>query len=189
MDRCIKPRPVKLAKIEAARRQIESAIWLWFVDEDIVSVHTLTAASHRLLLELARLWGETTLPFTTAYLPGQTEKQNRTAARDPATFFKNAKEDETYHLCERWTELYLFDAVMAYSHLTHNRSVSLLMALFIVRFGVQREDLFAHGVFGFLEAKVSEYFNAHRLAQLSKIEFLQEFLGPTGTAGLVKEKS
>jgi len=181
MDRLIKPRPVKLPKIEAARRQIESAIWLWFVDEDIVSVHTLTAAAHRLLLELAHLWGETTLPFTSAYLPGRgDDKPRKISPRDPAAFFKNAKDDETYHLCERWTELYLFDAVMAYSHLTHNRRVSLLMALFTVRFGVEREDLFAHGVFGFLENKVSEYFNAERLSHLSKIEFLQEFLGPTG---------
>lgn len=177
MDRCIKPRPIKLPKIEAARRQIESAIWLWFVDEDIVSVHTLTAAAHRLLLELARLWGETSIPLASAYLPPRTGRQKPRWNRDPATFFKNAKEDETYHLCERWTELYLFDAVMAYSHLTHNRHSSLLMALFIVRFGVEREDLFAHGVFGYLEKKVSQYFNAQRLSQLSKLEFLQEFLG------------
>ncbi|HEY1769777.1 MAG TPA: hypothetical protein VGG02_05935 [Chthoniobacterales bacterium] len=177
MDRCIKPRPVKLSKIDAARRQIESAIWLWFVDGDIVSVHTLTSAAHRLLLELAHIWGVNSLPLTSAYLP-EGRKQKKPATPTPDVFFRKAKEEETYHLCERWTELYLFDAVMAYSHLTHNRQVSLLMALFIVRFGVQREDLFAHGVFGFLEEKVSEYFNAEKLASLSKMEFLQEFLGP-----------
>lgn len=177
MDRCIKPRPIKLSKIEAARRQIESAIWLWFVDEDIVSVHTLTAAAHRLLLELGRLWGENSLPLASAYLPAQTARKKTNWNRAPASFFKSAKEDETYHLCERWTELYLFDAVMAYSHLTHNRQLSLLMALFIVRFGVEREDLFADGVFGYLEKKVGQYFNAERLSRLSKLEFLQEFLG------------
>ena len=177
MDRSIKPSLVKVSKIEAARHQIESAVWLWFVGEDIVSVHTLTGAAHRLLLELAQLWEITSLPLTAAYL-SPSDKKKKSHARTPDVFFKDTKEEETYHLCERWTEVYLFDAVMAYGHLTYNRTPSLLMALFIVRFGVQREDLFASGVFAFLEEKVSEHFNAQKLAQLSKVEFLQEFLNP-----------
>ena len=37
MNRCIKPRFVRLTKLEAARRQIESSIWLWFVGDDLVT--------------------------------------------------------------------------------------------------------------------------------------------------------
>jgi hypothetical protein len=183
-DRYIEPRLLRLHKIEAARRQIESAIWLWFVDGDMISVRTLTAAAHRLILDLAELWGVTAFPFTAAYFPARTGKDGKSAARDAETYFKHAKQGETYELSEAWAELYLFDAVMAYSNLVDNRSGSALMSTFIVRFGVQRQDLFVRGAFSLLERRVSKDFNIERLEQLTKIEFLKEFFGflgrPTG---------
>lgn len=69
MDRCIKPRLVRLTKLEPARRQIESAIWLWFVDDDHVSVHARAAAAHRLLRELAAIREEASWPYAGAYSP------------------------------------------------------------------------------------------------------------------------
>src|SRR5712691_8491393 len=115
MDRCIKPRLVRLTKLDAARRQIESAIWLWFVGDDHVSVYALTAAAHRLLVELAALRKTTAWPYSAAYLPTSPVKVRRANSDDAVMFFKYAKKDETYELSEQWTELYLFDAVMAYS--------------------------------------------------------------------------
>jgi len=180
IDRYIKPRLLRLDKLEAARRQIESAIWLWFVDADMVSVHTLTAAAHRLLLDMAEAWEVTAFPFTAAYIPSRTGKGTKTSAPDAATFFKHAKKDVTYVLSEAWTELYLFDAVMAYNNLVDNRCGSAMMSTFVVRFAVQRQELFARGAFSFLEKAVSKDFNIERLEQLSKIDFLKEifnFLG------------
>src|SRR4051794_5016848 len=100
MDRCIKPRLVKLSKIEAARRQIESAIWLWFVDDDMVSVQTLAAAAHRTLADLAELWGASAWPATAAYLPKQPARTRRDHSDDAITFFKDAKDDEIYAVSE-----------------------------------------------------------------------------------------
>ena len=182
MDRYLNPRLIRLDKVEAARRQIESAIWLWFVDADMVSVHTLTAAAHRLLLEMAKAWNVTAFPFTAAYVPGRAGKDARRAAPDPATFFKRAKKDETYVLSEAWTELYLFDAVMAYNNLMDNRCASAMMSTFIVRFAVQRQELFARGAFSFLEEAVSKDFDIERLEQLSKLEFLKEIFNFLGHA-------
>jgi len=42
-------RQFTVSKIEAARRQLESAIQLYFSDGDAISVHTLTAAAHNVL--------------------------------------------------------------------------------------------------------------------------------------------
>jgi hypothetical protein len=183
-DRTIEPRLLRLDKIEAARRQIESAIWLWFVDADMISVRTLTAAAHRLILDLAELWGVTAFPFTASYFPARAGKDGESPVPDAETYFKHAKEGETYELCEAWTELYLFDAVMAYSNLVDNRRGSALMSTFVLRFGVQRPDLFVRGAFSLLEKRVSADFNIERLEQLTKIEFLEEFFGflgrPTG---------
>lgn len=177
MDRCIKPRLVRLTKLEAARRQIESAIWLWFVDDDHVSVHTLTAAAHRLLLELAALRKTSAWPYTGAYLSRSRAKSRRDDPDDAVTFFKHAKKNETYELSEQWTELYLFDAVMAYSSLAQDRAASALMSTFVLRVGVQRQDLFVPNAFSLLERRVSETFNLERLERLSKIDFLKEFIG------------
>ncbi len=179
MDRCIKPRLVRLTKLEAARRQIESAIWLWFVDDDHVSVHALAAAAHRLLLELAAIREKATWPYAGAYLPAAPAKP-RANPSDAVMFFKYAKKDETYELSEQWTELYLFDAVMAYSSLADERGASALMSTFVLRFGVQRQDLFVPDAFSLLEARVSKAFSLDRLERLSKIDFLKEFIGVLG---------
>jgi hypothetical protein len=177
MDRCIKPRLVRVTKLEAARRQLESAIWLWFVDDDHVSVHALTASAHRLLLELSALRKKAGWPFSGAYLPTPTVKVRRRHTEDAVTFFKYAKKDETYELSEQWTELYLFDAVMAYSSLADDRGASALMSTFVLRFGVERPDLFVRDAFSLLERRVSETFNLERLERLSKMDFLKEFIG------------
>ncbi len=177
MDRCIKPQLVKLSKIEAARRQIESAIWLWFVDDDMVSVNTLASAAHRTLSDLANLWGTSAWPSTAAYFPGPLQSPRQPRTDDAVTFFNDAKEDENCEVSEQWTELNLFDAVMAYTNLVPERCGSALMSTFVVRFGVDRQDLFIPNAFSLLERRISKAFNLERLQSLSKLDFLKEFLG------------
>jgi len=43
---------LKLNKLEAAYRQLNTAIRLYFMDEDLISVHTLAGASHIILHDL-----------------------------------------------------------------------------------------------------------------------------------------
>jgi hypothetical protein len=99
---------------------------------------------------------------------------------DASEYFKDVKEEETYEVSAQWTELNLFDAVMAYSNLAPDRCGSALMSTFVVRFGVERPDLFVEDAFSLLERKVSKTFKLERLEQLSKLEFLKEFLGFLG---------
>lgn len=176
MDRCIKPRRIRLSKIEAAKLQIESAIWLWFVDGDMVSVQTLVTAVQRLLRELATLRGKRPWPLTTGYLRagGSAPTARKT---DAVGYFQVAQKEESYELSEQWTELGLFDAVMSYGSLAGDRSGSALMSTFVVRFGVERQDLFVTDVFSLLEKRISKSFNLERLEGLSRMEFLKEFLG------------
>ncbi len=177
MDRCIKPRRITLSKLEAARRQIESAIWLWFLDGDIVSVNTLVVSAQRLLLEIAALWETEAWPCTAGYLAQESKEESGSRSGDAVEYFNTAKEEETYEVSEQWTELSLFDAVMAYCNLTRDRGGSILMSTFVVRLGVQRQELFVPDAFSLLEKRVSEAFNLERLERLSKIEFLKEFIG------------
>ncbi len=183
MDRCIKPRLVRLPKIEAAKLQIESAIWLWFVQSDIVSVGTLAGAAHRVLRDLANLWGVPTGLATAAFFPGSPDSPAAARSQDGATYFDYVKQNETCEVSEQWAELQLFDAVMAYGSLTHDRTGSALMSTFVVRFGVEREDLFVTDAFSLLERRISDSFNLVRLKSLSRLDFLKEFLDCAGPAG------
>jgi hypothetical protein len=110
-------------------------------------------------------------------LPSTPVKERRFDPGDAVLFFKYAKKAETYELSEQWTELYLFDAIMAYSNLADERGASALMSTFVLRFGVQRQDLFVPDAFSLLEKRVSKAFSLERLEQLSKMDFLKEFIG------------
>jgi hypothetical protein len=47
-------RKIKISKLDAARRQLDTAIRLYFMEGDPVSVHTLAAAAFEILKDLVR---------------------------------------------------------------------------------------------------------------------------------------
>jgi hypothetical protein len=46
-----------ITKLDAARRQLETAITLWFHDADPISVHTLVMAAHGILKAINKKLG------------------------------------------------------------------------------------------------------------------------------------
>jgi hypothetical protein len=40
---------IKITKMDAAKRQVRTAIKLWFMEEDPVSIHTLVSAAHEII--------------------------------------------------------------------------------------------------------------------------------------------
>jgi hypothetical protein len=65
---------VRLGKLEAARRQLETAIKLYFADGDEVSIHTLTGAAYPLIRDinehrLGEPWSAPQFPTTYKYNP------------------------------------------------------------------------------------------------------------------------
>lgn len=83
---------ITITKLDAARRQLLTAIELWFADGDPVSIHTLARASHEIIHRLFRLKGETGLLFdsTTLIAPEHREAFLK-FIKDSANFFKHAK--------------------------------------------------------------------------------------------------
>ena len=43
---------LRISKIDAARRQLDCAIELWFFDKDEISIHTLAAAAYQIIHDL-----------------------------------------------------------------------------------------------------------------------------------------
>jgi hypothetical protein len=112
-----------ISKTEAARRQLEIAINLYFYDPDFVSVHTLAAAAFRLLRDVC---GHRQLsPITIRdHLLERVQPEHRSVVLRKLTeaenFFKHADRDAdaTLEFNPGQTEFILWDASMTYSVLT-----------------------------------------------------------------------
>lgn len=114
---------IRVNKIEAARRQIETAIKLLFDNCDPVSVHTLAAAGGRILRDICN---QKKTPLDQAFKamirPGK-EKEFLAAVNMPANFFKHADKDADAileNVDEEINELVLFWACGHYSDLGYS---------------------------------------------------------------------
>lgn len=85
---------IKISKTEAARRQIDSAIRMLFINEDPVSIHTLAAAGYGILKDIAEKKGNVDIHQTVKDIirPGM-EKKFWYYMNKPANFFKHADKD------------------------------------------------------------------------------------------------
>jgi hypothetical protein len=120
---------LQVSKLDAARRQLEMAVRLFFVDADPISVHTLAAAAGEVLADLARREGKVGL--LESMLDGirpEKEDEVRAMLHEYQNFFKHADRDPEEMLTFNPTvnEYYLLNACQLYRNLTSER-VPLLM--------------------------------------------------------------
>ncbi len=114
---------LRISKIDAARRQLDTAVRLYFSEADPVSIHGLTAAAHGLLGDINKVNGRA--PMLTESLlqhvrPDQLIEATR-VLRAAANFFKHADRDpQDIHIFNPGqTEVLLFDACFKYKELTN----------------------------------------------------------------------
>ena len=132
---------LQVSKTDAAKRQIETAIRLWFSSGDPVSIHTLTAAALQVIHDLGKRRGVTA---TLRELPGirpEYRKQVQELMVRYENFFKHADRDPEAQLSfnPEATQLYLFDAVLTYERLTQD--VSPVLATFKAWMLIQHREL------------------------------------------------
>jgi hypothetical protein len=107
-----------VSKLDAARRQLETAIRLYFAEGDPVSIHTLTAAAHQVLADVNRARGG--IPMLKEQVPTwvrpDASEDARRRLNAAANFFKHADRDqgEVIEFDPGLTELLLYDAVVKY---------------------------------------------------------------------------
>lgn len=123
---------VTVTKLEAARRQIEAAIDLWFQNGDAVSIHTLIAAAHRVVHDLAEREGSGAILLDSKRLTewGYDAQEFKKAIRKAETFFKHALDDpdDVYEHSETQTGHILYSAIECYRRLIHDRGSQLMIA-------------------------------------------------------------
>jgi hypothetical protein len=83
-----------IPKIEAARRQLDTAIELWFMEKDEVSVHTLAYAAYQIIhdINVHRGTAHEGL-FETSMIKDEYRSDWNKLVRKPANFFKHADND------------------------------------------------------------------------------------------------
>ncbi len=110
----------RIAKIEAVRRQLRTAIRMFFEDGDSVSIHTLTAAGHELLRGLLKLKGEGSFMKDSDVVRPDFRKEWVAAINRAQNFFKHADRDvdEVLEFNPEITTFLLFDCALMYHKLT-----------------------------------------------------------------------
>ena len=130
---------ITVTKLDAARRQIETALDLWFHEGDPVAIHTLASAAHRVVHDLAEMGGDGSVLLNTNLLTGWglDAKAFKKAIRAAETFFKHAQNDphETFSFSLSQTERIFVSAIECYRRLVHEKSR--LMTLFLYWFHIQ----------------------------------------------------
>ncbi len=82
--------PITLTKMEAARRQLRSAIELWFAEGDPVSVHTLAAAAHQIIHDLNRRNKGPDLLRDTKFIKSEYRNEFVSDIKSASNFMKHA---------------------------------------------------------------------------------------------------
>ncbi len=99
---------IVVSKLEAAKRQLNLAIELWFMGRDDVSVHTLAAASYQIIHDLNEHHGTShTNLFKPNIVKPNAYKEWSMLVRKPSNFFKHADNDP-----ESKMELVLFGTTL-----------------------------------------------------------------------------
>jgi hypothetical protein len=132
------PENLKLDKLEAARRQLHTAITLWFTGGDPVSIYTLTAAAHQIIhtITLKRIQNRRELLPDSDHLTAGGRKIIRNAMKDCANFLKHADKDPDGILnfnpvaCE-YLIIYSIFSIWTYGTKPHSYETGFMMYLLI----------------------------------------------------------
>jgi hypothetical protein len=161
---------LKVSKLDAARRQLETAILLYFNGADPVSIHTLATAAHEVLRNLgAKANSPMLLERSMASLPKELTDVIQKAMRMPQNFFKHADRDadECMDFSPRLTEYFILDAMAKYMELTGE--LTLMLKAYEQWFTVHNPEFWAH-------TPLREFAQqGHReLGTLTRMEFLKQ---------------
>ena len=117
---------IAISKLDAARRQTETAITMWFHDGDPVSLHTLGSAALAVLHDLGDPLGKPAMVFDKKYYREEMFDEWKRKVKEAQNFFKHADRkndpDEVLHFRPSTNKWLLFDCADTYFRLTDERT-------------------------------------------------------------------
>ncbi len=84
---------IRVSKLDAARRQLDCAIELWFTEKDDVSTHTLAAAAHQIIYDINKKKGGQELLFDSTVIKDERRSEFVALIKKNMNFFKHADQD------------------------------------------------------------------------------------------------
>jgi len=88
------PQPITITKLEAARRQLNTALELWFDDGDPVAIHTLAYAAYEIIHVLSKKNGRLrALVFDSDIIKDEFRSEWNVLVKKEDNFFKHANND------------------------------------------------------------------------------------------------
>ncbi|MGQ0553862.1 MAG: hypothetical protein ACT4PU_11665 [Planctomycetota bacterium] len=144
-----------VSKLDAARRQLEAALALFFREGDVVALHTLASAANNILRDLNKAAGVNRQMLKdrmiASAVPGA-EKQVADLLNEADNFFKHADRDSgaTLRFNPKQTETLLFDSVNEYRQLTGETPMT--FKVFNMWFMLEHPNMFRSPVKEKLEA-------------------------------------
>lgn len=128
-------------KLDAACRQLESAVTMFFYEWDVVSQHTLISSAHGILYDLAKRRGLKGSIKDSPLVRPEKRAEFTKAINLPQNFFKHADRDSKTKLVFRYkvSHFYLFDALRLFVLL--RGSATEKMRVFFMWFQLRYPDL------------------------------------------------
>jgi hypothetical protein len=110
----------RITRIEAAQRQLVTAIELFFEGRDAISVHTLAAAAHGILRDLLKLRSGASIIKDNPLVRPDRQKEFIAILNTAQNFFKHADRDpgKAIEFRPDFTQFLLIDAIFMYEGLT-----------------------------------------------------------------------
>lgn len=121
---------IVISKLDAVKRQLETAIHLYFLSRDPVAIHTLASAAHKVITDLNKHKGGTpTLVehMLSDYIKPDRVKEVRKLLYKAENFFKHADKDpeETIEFNPDASEIVLWESCIKYTELTGEQTPTL----------------------------------------------------------------
>jgi hypothetical protein len=137
------PARISVTKLDAAKRQLETAISLWFSEGDEVSTHTLATSALKVLHDVGDKKGIKSWLIARPNAPPEWKKRSMAIQG----FFKHAHKDSddvlTYNA--EVTEFYIFDAIHCFEEL-HGIPLPAIMRAFLLRFKLRHTEIFGDDI-------------------------------------------
>jgi hypothetical protein len=119
-------REINVSKIEAAQRQLDTAIALWFEEGDEISIHTLAGASHQIIHDLNSKAGGPDLIYDSLNFKDEFRRDAVALLKSGINFFKHADRDPDPALqCKFHTslsELFMLFSIFGLEHMKIERT-------------------------------------------------------------------
>lgn len=160
-----------IRKVEAAQRQVDTAIRLWFADAEPVSIHTLACAAHQIVHDINADRGGEGLLFDSDVIKDEFRIEFQREMKKAPNFFKHADRDPdpegVVELNQRVTELFILFAIIGLERL--GCAHSWYMFAFTMFYAIMNPRL--------VTKHFSNRVNVEDLASLrsvTKVEFLEQ---------------